>query len=216
MSISFKLKTSICDKFCKLIDKNVYEPMLCKLMNASILVFPGNYIHITEQSAGQCDFVETTTGVKFDAKLPFYSKHGKLIASNNRDFLKWLELMLDEETEFGEDIIATRGKNIGSLELYKIMEERMNSIKEDENAIFFFPYPIVLDFEESSFISITSDYLDAIFRELKRQQKVGMRNIYAIYPAVDSNIVLRCLNTNQREYCQFATLEEFITFDFGL
>ena len=152
MSISFKLKTSICDKFCKLIDKNVYEPMLCKLMNASILVFPGNYIHITEQSAGQCDFVETTTGVKFDAKLPFYSKHGKLIASNNRDFLKWLELMLDEETEFGEDIIATRGKNIGSLELYKIMEERMNSIKEDENAIFFFPYPIVLDFEESSFI----------------------------------------------------------------
>ena len=99
--------------------------MLCELMNASNLVFPGSYIHITEQSSGQCDFIETTTGAKFDAKLPFLSTHGKLIASNKRDFRKWLELVMDEEAEFGDDIIASRGKNIASLVLYKIMEARM-------------------------------------------------------------------------------------------
>lgn len=216
MSISFKLKTSICDKFCKLIDKNVYEPMLCELMNTSNLVFPGNYIHITEQSSGQCDFIETTTGAKFDAKLPFRSTHGKLIASNKHDFRKWLELVMDEEAEFGDDIIASRGKNIASLVLYKIMEARMESIEDDEHAIFFFPYPVVLDYVDAGILALVSDYLDAIFRELKRREKVGMRKVYVIYPAVDGNIVLRCLNTNQREYCQFAALEEFISFDFVL
>ena len=216
MSISFKLKTSICDKFCKLIDKNVYEPMLCELMNASNLVFPGSYIHITEQSSGQCDFIETTTGAKFDAKLPFLSTHGKLIASNKRDFRKWLELVMDEEAEFGDDIIASRGKNIASLVLYKIMEARMESIEDDEHAIFFFPYPGVLDYVDAGILAFVSDYLDAIFRELKRREKLGTRRVYVIYPAVDGNIVLRCLNTNHREYRRFSALDEFITFDFLL
>ena len=35
----------------------------------------------------------------------------------------------------------------------------------------------------------TSDFLDAIFRELKRSQKIGSRSIYVIYPALDGDIV---------------------------
>lgn len=212
MPTPITMVASVFDKFSKLINKNVYEPRLCNLMNKSSLIFPGQYQWITEQSSGQCDFIEIGTGIKFDAKLPFFPKHGKLIGSNNHGFKKWIELMQQEEAEFGEDIVATRGNNISSLELYKIMECRLESIELDEHVIFFIPYPIVLDSKEFEFIHSISDYLDAIFRELKKKNKVGSRNIYVIYPAIDGDIVLRCLNDNSREFLHFSEFDEFITY----
>lgn len=216
MPISVTMIATISDKFSNLINKNVYEPRLCNLMNKSSVIFPGQYQWVTEQSSGQCDFIEIETGTKFDAKLPFLPTHGKLIGSNNHDFKKWIELMQQEESEFGEDIVATRGKNTASLELYKIIEYRLESIEADEHAVFFFPYPIVLDSKELGIMHIASDYLDAIFKELKKQNKIGSRNIYVIYPAIDGEIVLRCLNNNKREFLRFSEFDEFITYNFKL
>lgn len=214
MPISVTIVASISDKFSKLINKIIYEPLLCNLMNASKEVFPGQYQWIINQSSGQCDFVEIETGIKFDAKLPFLPKHGKLIGSNNHDFKKWIELMLLEESEFGEDIAATRGKNIASLELYKIMECRLDSVKPDEHVVFFFPYPIVFDCKGFEFMHFVSDYLDAIFRELENNSKIGTRNAYVIYPAIDGDIVLRHLNSNRREFIRFPEFDDYITYGF--
>ena len=214
MSISVTMIASISECFSKLINKNEYEPRLCELMNQSKEIFPGQYERVVEQSAGQCDFVEVKTGTKFDAKLPFKSKHGELIGSRNHNFRKWIELMHEEEAEFGEEIIGTRGRNTASLELYQIMEERVLSLEKDENAIFFFPYPIVADCQEADFICFASDLLDAIFRELKRSNKIGTRSIYVIYPAFDGTIVLRCLNNNRREYLRYKGFDEFIHYQF--
>lgn len=215
MERSVTMRASITEKFSKLIKKNNYEPILCELMNISTLVFPGRYYWNIEQSSGECDFVEVGTGAKFDAKLPFRSKYGKLVGSNNHDFKKWIELMIQQETEFGEDIVETRDKNIASMELYKIMKCRLEDVEADEHAIFFFPYPIVLDCKELKMVSLISDYLDAIFRELSKNNIVGSRKIYAIYPAADRHIVLRCLNDNKREFVKFSKLDEFIAYDFS-
>lgn len=167
---------------------------------------------VEEQHAGQCDYVEVESGVKFDAKLPFICKQGKLIGSNHHDFKKWLELMQKEESEFGEDIVVSRGNNIASLELYKIMHERILSLETDENAIFFFPYPIVQDCKEFDFLHGMSDFLDTIFKELKRNNEIGSRNVFVIYPALDGNVVLRCLNDNRREFLRYDGFDEFITY----
>ena len=214
MPLSVTMIASISERFSKLIDKNEYEPRLCELMNQSEEIFPGRYERVSEQYSGQCDYVEVESGTKFDAKLPFTRKHGKLIGSHNHDFKKWLELMQREESEFGEDVITSRGKNAASLELYKIMDERLSSLEDDEHAVFFFPYPIVLDCKEFEFMLFTSDFLDAIFRELMRSQKIGSRSIYVIYPALDGDIVLRCLNDNRREFLHYDGFDEFITSQF--
>lgn len=214
MPISVTMMATISEKFSKLINKDEYEPRLCNLMNLSTVVFPGRYERIVEQHSGQCDFIDVESGVKFDAKLPFNRKQGKLIGSNNHDFKQWIEIMQREESEFGEDIVATRGKNIATMELYKIMEDRLSTIQEDEHAIFFFPYPIVMDSKEFEWMHIVSDFLDAIFRELKKNKKVSPRNIYVIYPTIDGDIALRCLNNNRREYIRYEGFDDFIVYNF--
>lgn len=212
MSVSITTIATISDKFSQLINKNEYEPRLCNLMNMSKQIFPGQYEWIKEQSSGECDFVEIQTGTKFDAKLPFMKRHGKLIGSRKHDFQKWLELMQQEEAEFGKDIVATRGQKVVSLELYKIMECRLDTVKEDENVIFFFPYPIVLDSKDSIMLQFVTDFLSAIFNELEKNNKIAARNIYTIYPSIDGDIVLRCLNDNKREYLKFSEFDNYISY----
>lgn len=214
MGVSLTMIATVSEKFSKLINKNEYEPLLLRLMNASQIIFPSQYEWITSQSSSECDFVDVKDGRKYDAKLPFMRKHGKLIGSRNHDFRKWMELMHQEEGEFGEDIIATRGKNTASLEIYKIMEERLDTVECDENAIIFFPYPIVLDGKDMPFMRCVTDLLGAVFRELKKQNKVGTRELFVIYPAIDGDIVLRCLNTNKREYIRFPEFDKLVSYRF--
>ena len=61
----------------------------------------------------------------------------------------------------------------------------------------------------------TSDFLDAIFRELKRSKEIGTRNVYVIYLALDGDVVLRCLNDNRREFLRYDGFDEFITYQFN-
>ena len=159
MSTSIKMIVTINEKFCYLVNKNVYEELICDLMNRSNNVFPGKYKRVMRQCSSQCDFVEVETGIKFEAKLPFEEIHGRLIGSRNRDYEKWLSLMMKQEAEYGEDIVKTRGQNVVSTELYKILEKRLATIKDDEHAIFFFPYPIGLDSKYTELGSVVSDFL---------------------------------------------------------
>lgn len=214
MAVSVKMTATISDKFSKLVNKKVYEPLLCNLMNASTQVFPGQYELVAEQYSGQCDFIEVGTSTKFDAKLLFSCEHGRLIGSRNHNFTKWLELMLQEEAEYGKDIIVNRGQNVCSTELYRIIEQRLDTVEQDEHAVFFFPYPIVPDGKGFDVLHIATDFLDAIFRELRKQGKIGKRKIYVIYPALDGDIVLRCLNENQREFIRFPEFDEYLAYSF--
>lgn len=50
-------------------------------MNASITIFPDNYIHLDNQAHGECDFIDSVTGEKFDAKIPFDKRQGQMIGS---------------------------------------------------------------------------------------------------------------------------------------
>ena len=147
-------------------------------------------------------------------------KEGELICSNHGSFKAWLEFMMEEEAEFGEKIILERGKyTVDSLTLYKTMEKRLKTVKEDENAIILFPYPMVLDMQsdgELNMLHFCGDMFSSIFEELRKNGIVGNRQIYTIYPSADNKMVLRCLNTNQREYIVSEEMSKVFAYSFSL
>lgn len=208
------------DKLKTFIQSGNYEPYILTLMNRSELVFPSQYAANKEQAHSQCDFYDIQTSEKYEAKLPFDKKEGQLICSNNADLKNWLEFMMDEESEFSNRIIQERGKyRIDSLRLYKTLEKRLKTIQDDENAIILFPYPITLDVEGDGGLNLLhfcGDILSSIFGELMHNGVVGKRKVYVIYPSMDDKIVLRCLNTNQREYLVSEELNGVFTYSFSL
>lgn len=211
---------TLSDKLKTFIQSGNYEPYILTLMNQSELVFPSQYAANKEQAHSQCDFYDIRTSEKYEAKLPFDEKEGQLICSNNADLKKWLEFMMDEETEFSDRIIRERGKyRVDSLRLYKTLEKRLKTVQHDENAIILFPYPITLDLEGDGGLNLLhfcGDILSSIFGELMRNGVIGTRKIYVIYPSMDDKIVLRCLNTNQREYLVSIELSVVFSYSFSL
>ena len=213
MAIKIMEVATINDKLKKLIQSGNYEQLLLNLMNSSKKVFPNTYQYIEEQSNGESDFIDLTSFQKYDAKLPFSSHQGKLIGQRDSDYSKWIETMINEKCEFGK-FIEERGKhNIADLTLYKIIRDRLLSVSMDEHPIFFFPYPIVLDGEEFTILQQSGDMLSAIFSEIKGNGLLKGRYLYVVYPCYDEKIVIRCLNTNAREYLSNAELNEFVHYN---
>lgn len=218
--MELKKIATLSDDLKKFIRSGNYEPYILKLINRSKLIFPGEYERNEVQSESQCDFYNVRTGEKYEAKLPFDKKEGELICSNHGSFNAWLEFMMEEEAEFGEKIILERGKyTVDSLTLYKTMEKRLKTVKEDENAIILFPYPMVLDMQsdgELNMLHFCGDMFSSIFEELRKNGIVGNRQIYTIYPSADNKMVLRCLNTNQREYIVSEEMSKVFAYSFSL
>ena len=211
---------ALSDELKSFIQSGNYEPYILNLMNRSEVIFPGQYVKNEDQSCNQCDFYDVETYEKFEAKLPFDKKEGKLICSNQGSLREWLKYMLDEEAEFGEKIILERGKHsVDSLRLYRTMEKRLKTVQENENAVILFPYPITLDMEGDGGLNLLhfcSDILSSIFGKLKENGVVGNRKVYVIYPSADNKMVLRCLNSNQREYLLAEELNKVFAYSFSL
>ncbi len=205
------------DNFKDLINRSKkYERIIEDLMNESKIIFPNQYRYISEQYSNQCDFEDIITMQKYDAKLLFTEKDGKLLGSRNCDYGKWCRSQMDQVCEFG-DYIENRGqRKICDLTFYKIACERLQTVEPDEDVIFFIPYPIVLDGKDFDMLPFCGDLLSAIFNELRRNKMVGDRKVYVIYPCVEKAIVLRCLNTDKREYFTDHELRKYIAFDISL
>lgn len=218
--MEIKKIATLSDDLKTFVQSGNYELYILELMNRSKVIFPGNYKRNLTQSENQCDFYDDKTGEKFEAKLPFDKKEGELICSNHGSLKAWLEFMMDEEAEFGEKIIIERGKHtVDSLTLYKTMEKRLKTVKEDENAIILFPYPMVLDMQGDGGLNLLhfcGDMFSSIFDELMKKGVVGNRQIYTIYPSADNKMVLRCLNTNQREYIVSEGMSKIFAYSFSL
>ena len=215
MQINIKTYATISENFKLLIKKDNYEKLIFTLLNASTKLFPNQYEHINSQSHGECDFVDLKTNEKYDAKLPITTQQGYWIGSNNHCFEKWLESMINECSEFTIKKIKQRElqNNIEDIELYKIMKQKIENDKDDENIIFFFPFPIVYETPNGIYGQFCSDILSNIFDGLKENDIVKDRKIYVIYPCLDNRISIRCLNTGVREWFSSKLLDNYIKFD---
>lgn len=121
--------------------------------------------------------------------------------------------MMNECGEFNE-CIQNRGiANVQNTQLYNILEKRLSSVKADEVAILFCPYPVVNDYRESVFLQFATDFLQAVVNELEEEIS-ACRGEYFLYPSMEKGIlVLRDASTRAREYIDAPEIAEYISFD---
>ena len=178
------------------------------------MVFPHNYVHLEDQSSGQCDYIDLSTGEKFDAKLPLNPKDGKLIGSNKGNVGNFTKVMYREVSEFTvhRGNAVSHDSRVKALSLYKIMKNLIAKTNPDEHVIFFIPYPIVFDFTDFPLSGVV-DILKAIYRLLNKELDFGEKQIYAIYVAYDKKVVLRNLGKDVREYIKCDELKRFVDYE---
>lgn len=209
---------TVSNDFIELFNKNNYEKYVLEIMNNSKIIFPNSYIEVSNQSQGQCDFIDSVTNEKYDAKLPFLSEQIKLLTDGIKhkpEILEWIKEMHDEAAQFSPHSIRDDPNHIESTRLYNIMRNQILRDKKDENIIFFLPYPISLSIKGSIFLQSTSDYISLIFEKLKTKIDLIDRFIYTIYPSSEKNtFVLRCSNNSYyREYVYYDKMEKFFSYE---
>ena len=205
----------ISDRLIEIFNKNVYEKAVLELMNRSRKVFPGMYTSVEHQSEGECDFIDALSGEKYDAKLPFFSNQVEMLTNGKRhkpEIEGWIRELHEEASEFNPIKIRDDPMYVRKTKLYKIMEQQLKKDKEDENIVFFIPFPIVMATEEGRFLQFASDYLNAIYDCLEKEVNVNGRNIYAIWLSSERNqYVLRRLNSYAPEFIYYDGLSSYFS-----
>lgn len=171
-----------------------------------------NFTHIADQSHGESDYVDNHDRL-YDAKLLFDKKQGALVGDPKNDLNEWLQVMLDEKTEFGESIRKRDLSFLPETKLYKVMKERLASVKPEENGIFFIPFPIVDEYKGSIFLQLTTDFLQAVYQRLADDDLVANRKVYFIYPSGNPHEYVLRDDNRRREYITCEELEDFIGFE---
>ncbi len=120
----FKAFYHIKENYKELLDKNIYELLLCEIMNESKIVFPDKYKQILEQSNGESDFV-SDGGEFLDAKLLFYSQQALNIKKHDIDnFMKSIQT---EQNEVYDTIVQE--KNVSDNLLFVEIKKRLEKMK---------------------------------------------------------------------------------------
>ena len=114
-------------------NKKVYEAAVLKIMNDSQNVFPNIYEHVNIQSNGECDFFDKTTGVKFDAKLPFDEKQIKLYDLNKDGVITVVDSTLVQKIIVGLIKEPTEEQFAYIRELAKTLEVDYNFLFYDSH-----------------------------------------------------------------------------------
>lgn len=216
MSFYLDTLTVFNNNFNRLIQKDIYEEFILRLMNLSKKIFPEQYSRIQIQSNGESDFISLTSGKKYDAKLAITTAQGSLIGSQRHDYVKWLKEVLAEEQEFFTTCYTGNycPQNVKQLKIYQIIEENVNKCKEDEDIIIFFPYPIVLDAADADTIFVT-DLLHVVWGKLTENNAItNFQTVYAIYPSADKKIAVRNLRTDIREYLESDDFNNYVLYNF--
>ena len=201
-----------------LFNKNNYEAYVLDIMNISKTLFPNTYSMVTDQSEGQCDYIDTITEEKFDAKLPFRDEQIELLTDGKKhkpEIEKWINEMHIEAAEYDPIFLRDNPDSIENLKLYTIMKEQILRDKEDENIVFFLPYPVSLSFESSIFSQFASDYISLIFDRLKEKFDLEERTVYIIYPSSEKNkYVLRSTNDSYyKEYVSYDKIGKYFSYE---
>ncbi|MBQ8011344.1 MAG: hypothetical protein IJ265_07310 [Oscillospiraceae bacterium] len=210
-------KVSISPNIIELFQKGKYEALVLSIMNSSTIVFPEEYERVDEQSHGECDYIGKTSKARYDAKLPFLPQQIALLTDGKKhgpQIHKWLEEMHNECVEFQPlKLREDPSYTVKQTRLFKIMKKAIMRDKQDENIVFFVPFPVVPTLHDPIFLDKTSNFLTKILDELKEECDFSERNIYVIHSSLEKNIIaLRNLNTRDIEYLECSELAQYISF----
>ena len=186
--------------------KDVYEKIICAIMNSSKLVFPNNYSRIEVQNNNESDYIDINTGELYDSKLVISTNEGESLSKIKRNISYYFKSQVESINEVNESI--EKDANVLNTKLFRRISHYVDELNESENLILFFPFPISLDMEYSIIDNLFNDFLDIINNNLK--EKLGSKKMYAIYPSLLNKIVIRELDKHQLEYLKIEGLEKYI------
>lgn len=211
-SLEFERFVFISNDYRELIKDRRYENLVFRLISKSTVVFDRlTFTKIETQSNGECDFKDNNN-TKYDAKLLIDSKQGALIGEKKNDILLWIKDTIEEINEFPQRLQVTQDYSfIPNTRLYKIMKERITTVKEDENVIFFSPFPLVADSQQNYLNSFCTDYLDAVYKCLTEEGLIGNRRVYYIYHSQEQDVYVLRDDHSAREYISMPELDSLMT-----
>lgn len=206
---SIKINYIIQDNYKDLINKDIYETVVLKIMNKSSIVFPEKYKHIDEQSNGESDFISINSGELIDAKTIFPKKQCESLSFGNlNDFYE----MIIMETNDVFEALMNKKDDLNSTMLYKEIINAFCKIKPKENIIVFIPFPFTLEFEGSISSLLASDIFSQIIFDIKKNNINFFKEhkIYFIYPNLENKIILKNLTTGKVEYLKSNLISKYI------
>lgn len=211
-------RREISDNIIELFQNKKYEKYVLEIMNISTTIFPGKYEYVTNQSNGECDFIEVSTGIKYDTKIPFYSKQIEILTSGKKhqpQIIDWLNMLDAEATEFYEVVKSNRRTlDVKGLKLYELMKEQIVKDKLDENIVFFLPYPIMLSANGSIFMQFATNYLNSIYNQLEKEIYLTSRSIFVIFPSARKNeFAIKNIKSYYTEYIQYEKMNEYFSYE---
>ena len=201
----------------KLFQGGKYEQYVYSIMQKSKKIFPNQYKYITEQSHGECDFVDLLTDETYDVKLPFDTSTVELLTSGKNHepkYIEWLESLLKSSHDFSMKVKNNHvNYDLSKSVLYKVIKGIIEKENTDENIIFFFPFPVVLSIKGSIFLQFQTDYLVAAFNQLTSENVLKGREIFAIYPSNTDNIfAVRNLKSANTEFIECTELGAYFIY----
>ena len=211
-------RMEISDNIVELFHNKRYEKYVLEIMNISTTIFPEKYEYVTNQSNGECDFIEVNTGIKYDAKIPFYPNQIEMLTSGKKhqpQIIEWIQMMHDEAAEFDEVIKSSpRTLDVAGLKLYELMKEQIVKEKLDENIVFFLPYPIILSVNGSIFMQFAANYLNSIYTQLEKGIDLTGRSIFVIFPSSRKNeFAIKNMKSYYTEYIQYDKMNDYFSYE---
>ncbi|MBE7004199.1 MAG: hypothetical protein E7425_07955 [Ruminococcaceae bacterium] len=217
MDIEIWEEVTTSDAFRDLFKHQHYEEYVFQIISKSKKFF-GNchFDKVTTQSDNEPDFIDIKTKDKYEVKLLFDEKMGVLIGDRKNKSDEWIKRFLQLRDECGKQIIK-RDFDVSSLKMYQITKERLNSIEKDETAIFFIPFPLVENGVYDGAVSrFATDIIQIIIDQLNRDGLINGRNIYFIYPTMETNVYCIRNCNHQREYVTALELNSIVSFKCNL
>lgn len=211
------LKTNllITDEFYNITKKETNEDIVFNIMNDSKIVFNGKYKQIpqNEQNKGESDYLDVTD-----------EKHARAID---------LKLLFDEEicyainngciNEFAERIreyinevynCVFNGTLIEDTVLYKEFINVLSKLKEDEDGILLFPFPLGLKLDGSLASNLGCDNFQIVFNAIKnnRYDLIKKKRIYFINLNIENKIlVYELTNSKNLEFLDKNYIQKYVS-----
>lgn len=210
----FNYKILIHDRYKDLIIKDIYEPILLKIMNHSTRVFYEDYKHNTEQSHNESDFV-SSSGVKFDAKILFYKKQCEALAINKDNLTSFMNGIKNETYDIFNAIKNGNDDAVRDCIFYKGMKKEIDKANDRENIILFLPYAFTVERNDSLSDAFTNDIFSYIYSILIKDYPELYRNndIYMIYISFSNKIILKNISKNIIEFLELDVFNNYISFE---
>ena len=182
-----------------IVDKRINEKIVLDLMNKSAIIFPETYKLIKTQSNNESDFV-STSGKYYDVKLLFSKKQCFNLAARNGNDIEFFKSIISYE-KVGNLIDNNDTEKVRKTDFYCEMKKRIKSSNVGEGIILFFPFTLTLEFMNSYTTIFNYDIFSKLWWLMIEEDPSILKNeVFMIYPCYDGTILLRNMNTNQREF----------------